>query len=178
MASFFSASRSHQLIFILDAFYSSSSRSRTSSVVVCASAAPCNQQAYTAMSEPVSGHAFLTTPCVFFLYNTHTHSYCFQRPLGCKRHPQPFHFIWPASAFVIACCSRCVVNMSNKKQNYGHWFAMFTREKLRAFDLLALSSRCGSTSPRHRASCLILSNSYRSLLPRDGSQAASFADSH
>lgn len=62
----------------------------------------------------------------------------FQRPVCFKRHG-PSHGIvsGPTSTFVIVCCSSCVVNMGNKKLNYGSLFAMFTCEELRAFDLPA-----------------------------------------
>lgn len=131
----------------------------------------------TAMSEPVSGHGFPTPPCVYLLYGTHPAT-VFRALWAIRDIPNRFILSDQPVRLLLLCCSHCVVNMSNKNLKYGRRFPMFTREKLRAFDLPALSSLCESGSPRHKDSCLILSNAYRSLVPRDGSQAASFADSH
>lgn len=98
---FLFASRSHQIIFILDACYSSSTTSSTSSEDVCASVVPCNQPAHTATSEPVRGHGFLTPPCVCLLYGTQTHPAIVFRHLWAIRDipnrfllsGQPVHFL-------------------------------------------------------------------------------------
>lgn len=68
--------------------------------------------------------------------------------------------------------------MGNKRLNYGGLFAVFTCVELGAFDLPAPVSLAREREEGERVSCLIVSNAYRSLLARDGSQAASFAVPH
>lgn len=67
----FSASRSHQFIFSLDAFYSSTSSS-TASIDVRASAVSCNQRAFTQQCQNLSAITVFSYLLVFIFCTVHT----------------------------------------------------------------------------------------------------------